>query len=198
VFADLLRERLNGIVELSPAQLALSEAHYELLVRWNRSLNLTAIRGVEEVVERHYCESLFVGQVLSLPSQRIGDIGSGPGFPGLPVAVLRPDCSVTLIESHQRKAAFLKEATRVLPNVRVIAKRAEDIREPFDWAISRAVSYQDLSKSLSRLAPNAILLTGADAPPDSLGFSWAPPIRLPWGTHRYLRTGRVHGEVTAP
>jgi 16S rRNA (guanine(527)-N(7))-methyltransferase RsmG len=187
VFADLLRERLAGIVALSSGQVAALEAHYELMVRWNRSLNLTAISGLEEIVERHYCESLFVGQVLDLPHQRIADIGSGPGFPGFPVAVLRPDCSVTLIESHQRKAVFLKEASRGLANVRVIAKRAEDVTESFDWAISRAVSYRDLSRSLCRLAPNAILLTGSDAPPPEFGLAWRPPIPLPWGSQRFLR-----------
>jgi 16S rRNA (guanine(527)-N(7))-methyltransferase RsmG len=190
VFADLLRERLAGIVDLSLEQVAALEAHYELMVRWNRSLNLTAISGLEETIERHYCESLFLGQVLDLPNQRIADIGSGPGFPGFPVAVLRPSCSVTLIESHQRKAVFLKEATRSLANVRVIAKRAEDVTGSFDWAISRAVSYRDLSRSISRLAPRAILLTGSDAPPADLGFSWFPPIPLPWGNQRFLQTSK--------
>lgn len=190
MFADLLRQRLSGIVELSPEQIATLEAHYELMVRWNRSLNLTTVAGLEEAIERHYCESLFLGKVFDLPGQRIADIGSGAGFPGFPVAVLRPDCAVTLIESHQRKAVFLKEAGRRLPNVRVIAKRAEEVTEPFDWVISRAVSYRDLSKSMSRLAGNAILLTGADAPPDDLGFSWCPPIALPWGNQRFLRSTR--------
>jgi 16S rRNA (guanine(527)-N(7))-methyltransferase RsmG len=187
VFADLLRQRLNGIVDLSPEQVAALEAHYELMVRWNRTLNLTTITDMEEAIERHYCESLFVGQVPDLPSQKIADIGSGAGFPGFPVAVLRPDCSVTLIESHQRKAVFLKEASRRLPNIRVLAKRAEDVTEAFDWAISRAVSYQDLTRSLRRLAPNAILLTGSDPPPADLSFSWRPPIPLPWGNQRFLR-----------
>jgi 16S rRNA (guanine(527)-N(7))-methyltransferase RsmG len=190
VFADLLRDRLAGIVDLSPEQVAALEAHYELMVRWNRSLNLTSISGLEETIERHYCESIYVGQALDLPNQRIADIGSGPGFPGFPVAVLRPDCSVTLIESHQRKAVFLKEATRGLANVRVIAKRAEDVTESFDWAISRAVSYRDLSRSISRLAPRAILLTGSDAPPADLGFSWCDAIPLPWGKQRFLRTSK--------
>lgn len=187
MFADLLRERLTGIVDLSDEQVAALEAHYELMVRWNRTLNLTAIKSLEEAIERHYCESLFVGQFLGPRGQRIADIGSGPGFPGFPVAVLRPDCSVTLIESHQRKAVFLKEASRGLRNVRVIAKRAEDVAESFDWAISRAVSYRDLTRSLRRLAPNAILLTGSDVPPADLGFSWRPPIPLPWGNQRFLR-----------
>jgi 16S rRNA (guanine527-N7)-methyltransferase len=100
MFADLLRQRLAGIVELSPGQVEALEAHYRLLLRWNRTLNLTSIRKIEEAVERHYCESLFLGTHLPQDLLRIADIGSGAGFPGFPVAVLRPDCSVTLIESH--------------------------------------------------------------------------------------------------
>src|SRR5208283_5706443 len=153
MFADALRRRLAGIVELAPGQVEALKAHYQLLLRWNRTLNLTSIRRMEEAVERHYCESLFLGAHLPQGALRIADIGSGAGFPGLPVAVLRPDCAVTLIESHQRKAVFLREASRSLPNVRVLARRAEDVKEQFDWAISRAVSYQDVASFLKNLAP---------------------------------------------
>ena len=191
MFAELLGQRLVGVLDLSPEQVKALEAHYRLLERWNRSLNLTSIDRLEEAVERHYCESLFVGQVLERSPQRIADIGSGPGFPGLPLAVLRPDCSITLIESHQRKAVFLKEASRKLRNIRVLAKRAEEVKETFDWAVSRAVSYEDLAGSLPRLAPKVALLTGAEAPPISLGYVWQPPIRLPWGQLRFLRMGAV-------
>jgi 16S rRNA (guanine527-N7)-methyltransferase len=163
------------------------EAHWELLERWNRKLNLTTISHLEEAVERHYAESLFLGMHLPVGPLRVVDIGSGPGFPGFPVGVLRPDCSVTLIESHQRKAVFLREASRKLPNVRVVAKRAEEVTEVFDVAVSRAVSYGDLEDCLRRLAPRAMLLTGQEEPPDALGFDWEPPIPLPWGERRFLR-----------
>jgi 16S rRNA (guanine527-N7)-methyltransferase len=189
MFADLVRQRLAGVVELSPGQVEALEAHYRLLLRWNRTLNLTSIRKIEEAVERHYCESLFLGTQLPQDLLRIADIGSGAGFPGFPVAVLRPDCSVTLIESHQRKAVFLREASRSLPNVRVLAKRAEDVNEQFDWAISRAVSYEDLASFLKNLAPNADLLTGGEEPPGGIGFVWQPPIPMPWGAQRFLRIG---------
>ena len=104
---------------LSAEQEAVLEAHLELLMRWNRTVNLTAIRNREEAIERHYCESLFLGSRLPAGRLRIADVGSGAGFPGFPVAVLRPDCLVTLIESHQRKAVFLREAARQVGNVRV-------------------------------------------------------------------------------
>ena len=178
---------------LKPEQSAALEAHLDLLMRWNRSLNLTAIRSREEAIERHYCESLFLGAKLPAGALRIADVGSGAGFPGFPVAVLRPECSVTLIESHQRKAVFLREASRKIPNVRLLAKRAEDVAETFDWVISRAVSYADLAPFLKRLAPNADLLTGAEDPPDSLGSDGRSPVPLPWGEQRFLWTGRVRG-----
>ena len=178
---------------LTPEQTAALEAHLELLLRWNRKLNLTSIRNREEAIERHYCESLFLGTHLPPRPLRIIDVGSGGGFPGLPVAVLRPDCSVTLLESHQRKAVFLREATRKLANVRVLARRAEDVEERFDRAISRAVSYEDLAPFLKNLAPNADLLTGAEAPPEELGFIWEPPVPLPRGKQRFLRTGHAVG-----
>ena len=189
MFADLLRQRLTGIVELSPGQVEAVEAHYQLLLRWNRTLNLTSIKRVDEAVERHYCESIFLGTHLPQGPLRIADIGSGAGFPGFPVAVLRPDCSITLIESHQRKAVFLREASRSLRNVRVLARRAEEVDEQFDWAVSRAVSYNDLASFLKNLAPNVDLLTGGEEPPDGIGFVWEPPIRVPWGGQRLLRAG---------
>ena len=189
MFADILRARLAGIADLSPAQISALEAHYQLLLKWNRTLNLTRVEGLEEAVERHYCESVFLASHLPAGRLRIADIGSGAGFPGFPVAVARPDCQVTLIESHQRKAVFLREASRALPNIRVLAQRAEAVTETFDHVISRAVSYADLLKPLMLLAGNADLLTGVDAPPDSMPIEWQPAIPLSWGKHRVLRIG---------
>jgi 16S rRNA (guanine527-N7)-methyltransferase len=176
---------------LTSEQCEALEAHLELLLRWNRTVNLTAIRNREEAIERHYCESLFLGARLPAGRLSIADVGSGAGFPGFPVAVLRPDCMVTLIESHQRKAVFLREASRGLPNVRVLAKRAEDVKDGFDWVISRAVSYKDLASFLKKLAPNVDLLSGGERPPDGIGFRWDAPVLLPWGMHRLLWTGHA-------
>jgi 16S rRNA (guanine527-N7)-methyltransferase len=191
VFAEALAARLAGIVELNPEQVRMLEAHYRLLLLWNRTLNLSAITELEEAVERHYCESLFLGAHLPPGPLTIVDVGSGAGFPGFPVAVLRPECSVTLIESHQRKAVFLREASRGLPRVKVLALRAEEVREAFDVAISRAVSYKDLAGSLKVLAPNADLLSGGEQPPARMGFNWMERIALPWGKARFLWTGKV-------
>ena len=188
MFPELVR---RCAPELTDSQIARLDWHYGLLLRWNKVLNLTRITETADIVARHYCESLFVGQVLRPEPQTIVDIGSGAGFPGFPVAVLRPDCTVTLVEAHRRKAVFLKEATRGMSNVRVFAGRAEDLAEQFDWAMSRAISYEDLGSALKRLAARAALLTGSDAPPNGLGFEWQPAMPMPGGSHRFLRVGML-------
>jgi len=190
MFRELLRQKLAGVASLPPHELRALEEHYQLLVRWNRVLNLTSIEGVEKAVERHYCESVFLAVHLPGGSLRVVDLGSGAGFPGFPVAVLRPNCSVTLVEAHRRKAVFLREASRQLPNVRVLSVRFNEVTEaPFDRVISRAVSYQDLTPALRRIGRAADLLTGEEGPPESLGFVWEAPIPLPWGKNRFLRSG---------
>jgi 16S rRNA (guanine527-N7)-methyltransferase len=182
---------------LSAEQQSALEAHLEMLLRWNQKLNLTSIRNREEAIQRHYCESLFLGMRLPPGAWKIADVGSGGGFPGFPVAVLRPDCQVTLIESHQRKAVFLRESSRKQANIRVLAKRAEEVGERFDRVISRAVSYEDLASFLQNLAPAADLLTGREEPPSGIGFVWEVAVPLPWGMQRFLRTGVAVSRETA-
>ena len=188
MFAELLRERCRAFVDLTPRQVDTLEAHYRLMVRWNKSLNLTKVVDEPDAVERHYVESLFLGAHLPGGAGRIADVGSGAGFPGFPVAVLRPDCEVALIESHQRKAVFLREASRELKNITVLAKRAEELRSGFDWVISRAVSYEDLHSPVERLAPNVALLSGAEAP-HGWNFGWQEPVYVPGSKNRFLRLG---------
>jgi len=195
VFAELLQERLGDWVQLTPVQVELLQRHFELLTRWNKILNLTSIRTEEEAVERHYCESVFLALHLPPGPLRVADLGSGGGFPGFPVGVVRPDCTVTLIEAHHRKSVFLRETTRRLGNVQVLAARAEDVRETFDHVMSRAVSYTGLVPSLKKLAMCADLLTGEEVPPDDLGFAWNQAILLPWGKRRFLRCGRRKAEL---
>ena len=161
--------------DLNPGQIAQLERHQELLARWNQRLNL-----VSSLEPRHYLESLFLAKHLPEGSLKIADVGSGAGFPGFPVAVVRPECEVTLIESHQRKSVFLRDVSRETKNVRVLAKRAEEVHESFDWAISRAVRYSEIEKALRKLAPNLALLTG------DIDIACRERIRLPWGERRYL------------
>ena len=197
MFAEVLRRKLAGVCELPPGQVGALRAHYELLIRWNKVVNLTRVAGLEEAIERHYCESIFAA--MHLPeSGSIADVGSGAGFPGVPIAIVRPDCAVALIESHQRKAAFLREAARGVANLRVIARRAEEVEERFDWVVSRAVRYSDIAEALQKLGQNAELLTGELHVSDLAGFRWQDAIPMPWGDRRYLLLGTSVSRETNP
>lgn len=196
MFAELLRSKLAEVCELTDWQVARMEAHYELLTRWNRVLSLTSVRTLDEAIERHYCESVFAAVHLPQGARSVADVGSGAGFPGIPMAIMRTECAVILIESHQRKAAFLREASRDLANVRVIARRAEDVGEAFDWAVSRAVRYSDVVGALKKLTENVELLTGELRAEDLIGFEWKNPIRLPWGDRRFLWIGQHPARFT--
>ena len=179
MFRDLLVREFAPYGSLSAEQITALEAHYNLLVQWNARLNLTRIESLEDAVRLHYCESLFVGTRLPIGPLRIVDVGSGAGFPGIPIAILRPECAVTLVESHQRKGVFLRQASRDLKNVSVVTDRAENLKPDFDWLVSRAVSSNDLLKL--KLANNLALLVGAEQIP---GSDRREPI--PWGSGRYL------------
>jgi 16S rRNA (guanine527-N7)-methyltransferase len=89
-------------------------AYLDLLLKWNARTNLTAIRNPEEIVRRHFGESLFAGCHLARDTQTLLDFGSGAGFPGLPIALLHTEIVVTLAESQNKKSTFLREAIRTL------------------------------------------------------------------------------------
>ena len=179
MFRELLVREFAPYGPLTAQQIELLEAHYHLLMLWNARLNLSRIDSVDEAVRLHYCESLFVGTRLPPGRLRIVDIGSGAGFPGIPIAVLRPECTVTLVESHQRKAVFLHEATRNLRNTIVVTDRAEKLKTRYDWLVSRAVSPNEILKL--KLANNLALLVGEDG---LTNFDSRETI--PWGVSRYL------------
>lgn len=164
-------------------------AHFDLLRRWNARLNLTAIRDEIEMVERHYCESIFLARHVPRETSTAIDFGTGAGFPGIPLAIERPELHVTLVESHQRKAVFLKEAARSLPNVSVAAKRIDDLITRADLLVSRAVDPTDVLKAAEKLAPLAMILAGdVELPARRREL-------LPWGQRRYLlfvEPGRFH------
>ena len=187
-FAALLVRGLNGRVTLSEDQIGALDRHYQLLVKWNRVLNLTSIRDTEEAVIRHYCECLFFASLLP-ETGRVLDLGSGAGFPGVPVAILHPEMHVTLLESHQRKAVFLIEATRELTNVDVLPKRAEDISGGWDLVVARAVDPQEVLRQAPRLTPRVGMLVGGT---DSLVFD--ERIKLPWGDDRWAAFTMFHVE----
>jgi 16S rRNA G527 N7-methylase RsmG len=182
-FRELLQSEYQPWGALSNLQLDQLEGHYQLLEAWNSRLNLTRIRELTEVVRFNYCESLFVSTVLPKGPLRVCDLGSGAGFPGIPLAVARPDLEVALIESDQRKAVFLREAVRSLPNVTVLAIRYQDSTGTFDWMVSRAVALGELLPC--KIAPSFVLLLSAQTVPPG-----AEVIKLPWGHDRVLAVSR--------
>ena len=147
-------------------------AYLDLLLRWNARTYLTAIRSPEEIVQRHFGESLFAGMHLGdpLPSTLL-DLGSGAGFPGLPIALLHPRIAVTLAESQNKKSTFLREVIRTLGlrNVEVWAGRAEDFPEGrrFHTVTLRAVDNMQaaLAAASSLAQVQMVLLAGSGAEP---------------------------------
>ncbi len=182
-FRELLHAEFHPYGELSAKQLDALEQHYQLLIKWNSRLNLTRILDLMEVVRFHYCESMFVGTVLPPGPLAVGDLGSGAGFPGIPLAIFRPDLQIVLLESDSRKAVFLREASRELSNISIFGNRFQQYRSSFNWIVSRAVSPKEVL--CSGLASNFVLLISSNAAP-----AGAEVIRLPWGRERALIVSR--------
>jgi len=192
-FADTLERELRQWVSLSSDQVTQLHRHYELLESWNKRMNLTRVASGTEMIVRHYCESLFFGRHLPTTtlSTTIVDIGSGAGFPGVPMAVLR------LVESNQRKAVFLREASRHLANVAVVSKRAEEIVGRFDWAVARAVEPREVLANIPRLALSVGLMMGESDLEEirKADIAWSEPVRLPWGDRKLCVYGVSRGTV---
>ncbi len=135
-----------------------------LILKWNARINLTAIRTPEEIVRRHFGESLFAGLRLGA-CQTLLDFGSGAGFPGLPIQLLRPDVAVTVAESRSKKAAFLHEVTRSLDlPAEVWAGRVEAMppSRRFDTVTLRAVDNMEAALGeTGRRASQRILILGS-------------------------------------
>jgi 16S rRNA (guanine527-N7)-methyltransferase len=141
--------------------------YLDLLLKWNARTNLTAIRDPEEIIRRHFGESLFAAQHIG-PCATLLDFGSGAGFPGLPIALVRPEIAVTLAESQNKKATFLREVVRTLGlTTEVWAARAETmpVARSFDIVTLRAVDDMEvaLPAAMARIKPGgqlAVLTTG--------------------------------------
>jgi 16S rRNA (guanine527-N7)-methyltransferase len=152
LIAHLLEPFLEADV-LPKAQLDSISTYIDILQRWNARINLTAIRNPDEIVTRHFGESLFAARHLfpnpsaySAPSAvkdfDVADIGSGAGFPGIPIKLWAPHVSITLIESNHKKATFLREVIRALTltNINIQNARAESLTgKKFDVVTLRAV-----------------------------------------------------------
>jgi 16S rRNA (guanine527-N7)-methyltransferase len=164
---DRIAELLQGYCD-DPAGDLLDRlsTYLDLLLKWNARTNLTAIRDPEEIVRRHFGESLFTAAHLPV-CRTLLDLGSGAGFPGLPIQLARPGLRVTLAESQNKKAAFLREAVRVLQvSTEVWGDRVERmVRERvFDVVTLRAVDNPDAAfgEARRRLAAMGVIahLTG--------------------------------------
>lgn len=177
-FETALRRVLEELAaDVQVAQFDQLCAHRKLLDRWNRRINLTAIRDEKTIVKRHYGESVFLHRELPSVSSLV-DVGSGGGFPGVPLAILRPSTEVVLVESKVRKAAFLREATRDLANVQVAGVRVSDWTGTADFAVMRAVAparvLPDLRGRVDRVA-----ILGTTRPETQDFGPWAGR-RTPW------------------
>ncbi|MEL6905043.1 MAG: 16S rRNA (guanine(527)-N(7))-methyltransferase RsmG, partial [Planctomycetota bacterium] len=139
-----LDKAFAGQDDVTDRLLELMTEHALLLLETNRQMNLTAILDPKEIAIKHYLDSWMVTRSLPLVARRVLDLGSGGGFPGLPIAMGEPDCSMILCESIGKKARFLQEAVEKLgiKNVRVVHQRAEEYlqQERVDLVVVRAVS----------------------------------------------------------
>jgi len=133
-----------GPVPLADPELSSIRTYIDLLLKWNSKLNLTAIRDPEEIVTRHFGESLFAARQL-FPTRdshaSVIDVGSGAGFPGLPLKLWSPTVDLTLVESNHRKATFLREVIRALDlrSSAVLTDRAESVSLRANLVTFRAV-----------------------------------------------------------
>jgi 16S rRNA (guanine527-N7)-methyltransferase len=227
---------------LSPAQLEQISIYIDLLKRWNARINLTAIRHEDEIVTRHFGESLFMASHLfPNPAQnsqpnchpersqlireaddlaeskdpyftitpRVLDIGSGAGFPALPLKIWDPSIALTLIESNHKKAAFLREVVRALTltNVKVIAERTETILAGPPIPRAEVVTLRAverfatvLPQTLDFLAPQGrlALLIGLNQVKylkNLPTITWSPAVEVPQSNARRLVTGIVNSGI---
>lgn len=128
---------------LSESQISSFARYEELLLEWNEKFNLTAITDRDEIEEKHFIDSLYLDKFVDLDNKSLLDVGSGAGFPGIPLAIAHPKLKVTLLESNGKKITFLNEVVKQLGlnNVEVVQGRAEEFarRESFDIVTARAV-----------------------------------------------------------
>lgn len=198
------RERLQEILrpylaerELPDAAAGLISTYIDILLRWNARTNLTAVRDPEQIVGRHFGESLFAAVNLVVPESdlTVNDLGSGAGFPGIPIKIFAPGLRMTLIESQIKKVTFLREVIRALElrDVAVHYGRAEQFGRKADLLTFRAVEKFDsvLPVALGLVAPGgrlAMLVGAAQVAraKELVGGDWQAPIPVPGSESRVL------------
>jgi 16S rRNA (guanine527-N7)-methyltransferase len=200
--ADVISKALREFqVELTPEQVVSVQRYMTILLAWNEKINLTAIRDPLEVLYRHFCESMYAATVVPLRSGRLADVGSGGGFPGLALKIVRPELHVFLIESNVKKATFLAEVVRELglTDTRVLVSQYEELGEeitPLNFVCSRALGEFDRFLAWARserlAAAQAILWVGGrdlDEIKKIEGWKWKEPISIPRSLQRFLLVG---------
>jgi 16S rRNA (guanine527-N7)-methyltransferase len=195
------KEHRSGLdwAGLGPKAVEQLEAFLALLLKWNARMNLTAARTPEEIVRRHFAESIFAARLIPKKVKTLVDFGSGAGFPGIPIAIARPEIGVTLAESQGKKAAFLLEAVRMLGlKAEVWPKRVEDMEagRVFDAATLRAVDKmaEACDTAVKRLAPGGwIAVFATRKTEESLeklkGIRWGTAVTIPGSKQEILKTG---------
>lgn len=140
MYKALLKTGLKKLnIELSDDKIELLLAYHALLVKWNKAYNLTAVRDPEEMIRRHLLDSLSI--LPHITGDRILDVGTGPGLPGIPLAICFPEKDLTLLDSNGKKTRFLTQAKieMKLDNMTPVQSRIESFEtEPFDAITSRA------------------------------------------------------------
>src|SRR6266446_5532617 len=186
---------------LNEQQVLQIQQYTKILWAWNEKINLTAIRDPLEILYRHFCESMYAAEIIPERGGRLADVGSGGGFPGLPLKIIRPDLRVFLVESNLKKATFLAEVVRELglTDAQVLVRRYEELHEeiaPLDYVCSRALgefpAFLSWAASDQIGAKQAILWIGARDLPEIekiSGWEWREPIQVPHSLRRLLLVG---------
>jgi len=206
---EIIRHALDIFhIPVSDEQIQLLQRFMQILLRWNEKMNLTAIRDPLEILYRHFCESMYAATVVPI-SGRLADIGSGGGFPGIPLKIMRPDLELFLVESNIKKGTFLAEAVRELgfSNARVLISRYEELLEelaPLDYVCSRALGefgpLLDWAAS-DQLSANQVLLWVGGRDLEEIrkapNWEWQEPIPVPQSLQRYLLLGAKKRKMSA-
>ncbi|HEV2135819.1 MAG TPA: 16S rRNA (guanine(527)-N(7))-methyltransferase RsmG [Terracidiphilus sp.] len=207
--ASVRLNRLLGQSGLAPLDQPTGErfAQYlALFLRWNARMNLSSVRDEEGILSRHFVESIACARTLPAAISTLLDYGSGAGLPGIPIALCRPEISVTLAESQSKKAAFLQEAVRTLGLKAIVhAGRAELLTHSFDCVTLRAVDRmtEAVDEAARLVAPSgwlALMTMRADLPglqaAAGAHFSWREAVSLPGSEDRLLALGAK--DVSSP
>ncbi len=188
-------------VTLAPSQVQAVRLYIDILLLWNQKVSLTSIKDPEEILSRHFGESMFAVEKAGITGGRLADVGPGAGFPGLAIKILCPVVEITLIEPKTKKVSFLKEVVRTLglKGVDLVQGRFEQLDQghgSFDWVCSRALGGHEgiISWANDRLLPTGSLLLwvgSRDAERISLvsGWKW-DSFLLPQSEKRYLLIGK--------